>query len=383
MGLGIQGGGVEVARTMVAAGAIVTVTDLKSPADLSSSVAQLKDLPITFILGEHRQQDFASSDAIIRNPGVPENLPLLTAAREHAIPVLMETALFAKYTSATLMGITGTRGKSTTTHMVAHILKTAGKQVTMAGNLPGKAALPLLQTLKQDDLVVLELSSWQLQGFASEKISPSIAIITSIYPDHLNRYSSMEEYIRDKTYIFAFQRPQDHILLNKDNLETAALASQVHSQLTWFSHHDLPRDLVLSVPGQHNRENAAAARSACMLLHVPTEIIDQALHSFKGVPFRLQTVATVNAIRIINDTTSTTPTATLKAIVAIPSPKTLILGGESKQLPVDELAQEINLVQDKLVLLSGSGTEEIKPLLDQHLILSETPTIAHCNCNLA
>lgn len=375
MGLGIQGGGTEVARTFVDAGAQVTVTDAKDKSALDLSVKSLKDLPIKFVLGEHRIEDFISHDVIIRNPGVSESSEFLQIAKEKGIPIKMESALFTKYASGKLIGITGTRGKSTTTHLITHVLTCAGKAPIIAGNLPGKAALPLLQAITADSLIVLELSSWQLQGFATEKISPHIAVFTSIYPDHLNRYSSMETYIKDKTYIFEFQKPQDYAVLNRENTAVAALASQVPSQVIWFSYHDLPQNIHLKIPGLHNRENAAAARATCLLLGIEENEITSAISNFEGVPFRLQTIATIKDVTIINDTTSTTPIATVKAIQAIKAPITLILGGETKHLPTEELVREVNRLVDKLVLLSGSGTEEIKPYLKSESILTETKNL--------
>ena len=324
------------------------------------------------MLGAHHADDFVSQDLIIRNPGVSELSPFLQVAREHQIPIKMETALFTKYAHNKTIGITGTRGKSTTSHLVAHILKTAGRNVVLAGNLPGRAALPLLKSISKAQDVVLELSSWQLQGFRDEKISPHISVITSLYPDHLNRYASMKEYIRDKTYIFKFQTPLDYIILNKDNPQVVKLADQVTSQLIWFSHRDLPEDFVLKIPGIHNRENAAAAMAICKLMDVSDEQILRSLATFTGVPYRLETIANINGVEIINDTTSTTPVATVKALEAITKPITLIIGGESKNLPTDQLIEAVNARVKKVVLLSGSGTAEIKPALQKTLIITET-----------
>ena len=371
MGLGLQGGGVAVARFFAQLGCQVTVTDLKDTKQLKPSVDELKEFKVKLVLGRHDQEDFETHDVVIRNPAVPKASKFLKIARRHHIPIKMEAALFAKYTDASLIGITGTRGKSTTTHLIEQILKAAGKSVKLAGNFPGIATLPLLKTVTQDTLVILELSSWQLQGFATEKISPHIAVITNLYPDHLNRYQSMAQYLQDKKIITAFQQSSDYLILNQTNKPVKSIAKATRARVVWFSRKNLPANLKLKIPGQHNLENAAAALAVAQVLKLEQNKAVKAISSFTGLPFRLEKIATFKGSSIINDTTSTTPIATIKALEASKKPLILILGGESKSLPVAQLAKKINRRASQVILLAGSGTAEIKPLLDRRLIIGE------------
>lgn len=368
-GLGLHGGGVGVAKLFAQIGCPITVTDLKTQKQLQSSVNKLQDLDIKFALGQHDEKDFRSHDVVIRNPGVPKSSKYLKIARQANVPIKMEVALFAKYFADKIIGVTGTRGKSTTTHMIAHILKNSGKTFTLAGNLPGQATLPFLKT--STNLAVLELSSWQLQGFDAEKISPHIAVATNIYPDHLNRYQSMRQYADDKKTITRHQTSNDYLIVNKDNTEVAEFSKDTNAHVVWFSRQDLTSDLDLKIPGQHNLENAAAALKVAEVLSIKNDQAIKALNSFTGVPYRLETIATINGVEIINDTTSTTPVATIKALKSLNKPVHLLLGGQSKNLPFEQMVKVVNNRTKSVWLLTGSGTEEVKKLIDKKLIKGE------------
>lgn len=371
MGLGLHGGGVGVAKFFSEIGCQVTVTDLKNKSQLHSSLKQIKNLKINLVLGEHREKDFRNHDIVIRNPSVPKTSKYLRIAKRHNVAIKMEAALFAKYTNTNIVGITGTRGKSTTAHLVSHVLKDSKTKSILAGNLPGKAALPYLSQVESDTQIVLELSSWQLQGFADEKISPHIAVITNIYPDHLNRYKSMGDYIEDKQVIFKFQTKHDYLVLNKNDAISKKFALLTKSKVVWFSSNHLSSKIKLQIPGEHNRENAAAALKIAKILKIDYQSAISSIQSFKGIPYRLETITSLNGIQVINDTTSTTATATIKALDSLEKPIILLLGGESKNLPLKKLANKINSHKPRVVLLSGSGTKELRPLLNANLIKAE------------
>ncbi|MBI2009644.1 MAG: UDP-N-acetylmuramoyl-L-alanine--D-glutamate ligase [Candidatus Chisholmbacteria bacterium] len=368
MGLGLQGGGEAVARTFAEVGSHVTVTDLKKLPALKQVAARLKEHSISYHLGGHRETDFTASDLIIRNPAVPSSSTFLRLAAAHHVPIKMETALFATYFRGLIIGVTGTRGKSTTAHLIAHILQAAKKPTILAGNVPKNAALPHLKHATPDHLVVLELSSWQLQGFAKEKISPHIAVITNIYPDHLNRYRSMSDYASDKEIITRFQTAKDILILNRENKRSRTFATGTKAQVDWFAESDLgSQKLVLK--GGHNRANAAAALKVTQALGLDKAKTLKSLSSFKGLPGRLEVIAVKNGITIINDTTSTTPIATRKALEVVSPPITLVVGGQTKNLPLKKLAATINNQVSHIVLLEGSGTTELQPLLDPQKIV--------------
>ncbi len=235
-GLGMHGGGIGVAKWLVKQGARVTVTDLKTAAQLQSSLDALYQLPITYVLGEHREQDFLNADLIVRNPAVPRESKWLQFAREHNIPVEMEMALFVERLPrgmAQVIGITGTKGKTTTTLMTGAILRNANPKTVVAGNLR-VSALDLLEQIDAETPVVLELSSWQLEAFPPHQTSPHIAAITNIAPDHLNRYRDMDDYADAKAIIFRYQQPGDYVVLNFDNRILTRLP-RAFGKVTWTS----------------------------------------------------------------------------------------------------------------------------------------------------
>jgi UDP-N-acetylmuramoylalanine--D-glutamate ligase len=205
MGLGLLGRGVGDARFLASLGADLIVTDLKTEAELAPSVDQLKEFSnITFHLGGHRLEDFKDRDLVIKAPNTPLNSPFIAEAKKNNIPVRMSADLFAEFAGVPIIGVTGTRGKSTVSHLIAHILKTAGHSVLLGGNVQGVSNLSLLPQVTSDTTLVLELDSWQLQGFGEAKISPHISVFTTFFPDHMNYYGDdMKRYFADKAkYLF-------------------------------------------------------------------------------------------------------------------------------------------------------------------------------------
>lgn len=371
MGLGIQGGGVGVARWFLEKGARVTVTDLKTEKELDKSLRELKSLKnkSEFVLGRHREEDFLQADLVICNPDVPQNSLYLKICRENNVPVEMDESLFMKLCPRrkNIIGVTGTRGKTTTIHLISAILKKAGYHVLMGGNLRGVATLSLLDKITDKSLVVLELSSWQLQGFAQDKISPHISVITNIYPDHLNRYSTMQDYVEDKKNIYRFQTKDDFLVLNKDYnyYNDYNFNKEVEASILWFSKNDIVQlSKQFSLKGSHNLENLAAARAVVKIFKIDDKTITGAIRNFQGVEFRLQEVAEIDSVIYVNDTTSTTPMATVMALRAYENqPIILICGGTSKNLPLEELVREIKKRVKALILIEGTGTGELERVM--------------------
>ena len=215
MGLGLLGRGVNDVRFLAEHGARLTVTDLKTADDLAPSLERLADLDgIRYVLGEHRLEDFRSADFVLKAAGVPRDSPYVAEARAHGIPVEMDEALFAKHADVRLAGVTGTRGKTTTTLLLHRILEQAGLRPHLGGNIRDVATLPLLDVVAPGDVVVLEVSSWQLQGFGDAGFSPHVAVFTNFLPDHLNYYGGdMDAYFADKANVFRFQRPGDVLVV--------------------------------------------------------------------------------------------------------------------------------------------------------------------------
>src|SRR3954471_13444754 len=232
MGLGIHGGGLGVARFLADHGAHVTVTDLRGPEQLQSSLDALADLPITFVLGQHRDEDFRSVDLVIRNPGVPRESRYLRIARASGAAIEMEMTLFFRLCPGPILGITGTKGKTTTTLLAAAMLREQYPDTVVAGNLR-VSALETLPRITAGTPVVLELSSWQLEGLGEAHLSPQYACVTNVSPDHLNRYSGMADYAQAKKQIFRWQGHRGVVVLNHDDAEVASWAGEAPGVVVW------------------------------------------------------------------------------------------------------------------------------------------------------
>src|SRR5215216_4538843 len=220
MGLGIHGGGLGVARFLASQGADVTVTDLRTAEQLQASIEALAGLPIRFVLGRHDDDDFRNTDLVVRNPGVPRESRYLQIARAHGAAIEMEMTLFFRLCRGPILGITGTKGKTTTTLLTGAMLREQYPDTVVAGNLR-VSALEALPRITAGTPVVLELSSWQLEGLGEAKLSPRYACITNISPDHLDRYGSIEAYAEAKKQLFLHQRSGDIVVLNANDAYTS------------------------------------------------------------------------------------------------------------------------------------------------------------------
>jgi UDP-N-acetylmuramoylalanine--D-glutamate ligase len=305
-GLGRQGGGSGDAAWLQKHGASVKVSD--------------SDLTLVPEGQTREQVDWA--DVIIKNPGVRDNHEFIVYAQSLNKPVFTSIAAFVKYASITTIGITGTRGKSTTTALIATVLEEAYPgQIIAGGNIAGTSGLALFDQQVGKKYAVLELSSFQLHNFHELQVSPNYALLTNIYPDHLNRYPSMESYAYDKSAIHLYQKPGDFYLEFPD----------AQTVTDWET----------SLPGLHNRENIAGMWGIVQQLGVSEELCRQVVKDFKGLPYRLETIRELDGVSYINDTTSTTPIAATKALQSLTSPAIWITGGDTKNLPFDELLAQI------------------------------------------
>jgi len=205
MGLGLIGGGVGVAKFFARQGAKLLVTDLRTREELKPSLEKLKGLPIRFVLRKHRKEDFIKADLIIKNPAVRSDSSYLKIAKSHKIPVKTDIEIFFDLCKGTIIGVTGTKGKSTTATLIYLFLKSKYPNTILAGNI-GVSPLGILSKIKKEAKVVLELSSFELEDL---KKSPHIAVITTLFPDHLNRYKNFKEYIKAKKPIFKYQKQND------------------------------------------------------------------------------------------------------------------------------------------------------------------------------
>ena len=363
MGLGLHGGGVGVAQYLVAQGAEVTVTDLRDEETLRPSLTELEGLPLRYVLGRHEDEDFRYAELVVRNPAVPLESPYLAAAREAGARIEMESSLFiGACPSAFVAGITGTKGKTTTTVLLSQMLAAAGCHVVTAGNLR-ISMLSQLAKITEETRVVLELSSWQLEAFVPHAYSPPLAVVTNVLPDHLNRYAGMDDYAAAKEINVRYQHADDVAVLNRGNAYTREMGERAPGRVTWFSAQDsIPGEANSPLRGTHVRENLAAASAAARVWGVNDTAIASVVQSFTGVPHRQELVREWRGIRFINDTTATMPTATVACIETIPGPKVLLLGGADKRLDFKGLARALHSHRDSIrgiVLLEGSATDRL------------------------
>lgn len=372
MGLGLLGGGVAAARYAVSQGAEVTVTDLRSEEMLAESVARLAGLPIRYVLGRHDPDDFRQTDVVVRNPNVRRNSPYLAIAREASKRIEMEIAWFFRACPGKIAGVTGTRGKSTTTLLLHHILDVAGWNPLLGGNLGGIETVSLLPQITSDRWTVLELGNWMLEGLHSVRRSPQLAIFTNLLPDHLDAYDSMEDYGQAKTSIFRYQRAGDLALFNADNDYTSRYAGEASGGEVWLYSAErgvsYPRERpdaarpfryadAIHLRGAHNLANVQAATLAAELLGIPEEAIRAGVESFGGVPHRLEVVRTLDGATWVNDSASTAPVAGVAALRSFSEPIVLIAGGNTKQIDHSEYAEAAATRAKRIILLKGSATE--------------------------
>jgi UDP-N-acetylmuramoylalanine--D-glutamate ligase len=294
---------------------------------------------------------------IFKGPSVPWNLKELVEAENKGIPIEMEIAFTAFHLKSKLIGVTGTRGKTTTTEMIFALLKNTGQKVLKAGNISGISTINILKEAREEDIVLFELSSWSLSGFHKKKISPNIAVFTNFYPDHLNYYRNMDDYFFDKKAIYAYQKENDICFINKQ-LKHKINEEEIKSKLIYYDKADFQGDFKY-LKGDHNRENAAAALLVAKKLGITEENINAKLKYFKPAKYRQEVIKTIDKVTIVNDSTSTTPISTIKAIRAFnEKPIVLILGGHSKNLAVNQLTSQLANVKF-VVVIRGSLTNEI------------------------
>ena len=366
MGLGLLGRGVGDTKFLIENGAKVLVTDKKTEEQLKSSLELLKNFTdISYTLGEHKLEDFENRDFILKSAGVPINNEYISHAKVNNISVYMSAALVCdiimkELPNVVIIGVTGTRGKTTVTEMIAHILKDNGSRVHLAGNIRGVANLPILDEIEDGDFLVLELDSWQLQGFGDMKISPHIAVFTTFLDDHMNYYNNDKElYFNDKANIYRNQKDGDVFIASSQASSEIILRGEKVSILIPEQNH-----FEMKLIGEHNQNGALLAYEVAIQCGLDDESIRKSIANFSAVEGRLEDLGLFkNNIRIFNDNNATTGDATILALQSIFSTyKTkpvLIVGGTDKGLDISQLENVIKDNTKKVVYLSGTGTDRI------------------------
>jgi len=364
MGLGLHGGGVGVAKFFCNQGADVLVTDLKTKEQLEESIKKLKKFNIKYTLGKHEIDDFVTADLIVKNPDVPNSSPYLEIARKNNIKIETDINLFFELSDAFIVGVTGTKGKSTTASLIYHFLKSKYHRTFLAGNI-GVSPLELLPKIKKGDKVILELSSFELESLQK---SPDIAVITNILPDHLNRYKNMADYISAKEIIFKYQKNNNILVLNQDDSFSKKFAGKSKSNVFFFSEKEKKPEIKINnfkLFGKHNVSNLLSAVTVAKILKISLKNIEKLIKTFKGISSRQEFVKEVNGVKYFNDTTATMPEAVIVAIDSfyenlLGSQLILICGGQDKNLNYKNLAKEINQKISCLIILPGTASDKIK-----------------------
>jgi len=368
MGLGRFGGGVDSALFAAGAGAEVLVTDLAKESELTDSLDAVKGVSVNYRLGEHVDDDFTGADVLIVNPAVPSNNRYVQMAQQAGVLVTSQMEIFFQLCPAPIVGITGANGKSTTTSLTAHLLQAGDRKVWLGGNIGHQPLLAIVEEIAKDDIVVLEISNFQLEQLARIQAAPHIALITNLTANHLDRHGTFEEYCRVKEGIFKYQKgdaacPAVSIFNAEDSITRAWYQKYLNDsgrRCLVFSADDVLDEYVklFPLPGRANRSNLAAAMTVVSCFDITPAAVTGAIATFKGLPNRCQFVAEINGVRWYDDSKATTPVSTMAALNGIDEPKILIAGGYDKKISFAELGTCI-AKRAKACVLIGQTARQI------------------------
>ena len=374
--IGIGVSNTPLIRMLLRADVDVTACDKTSRENLGEVADELESLGARLQLGEH-YLDNLKHDVIFRTPGMRPDVPALEAARARGAEITSEMEVFFRVCPCKIIAVTGSDGKTTTTTIISELLKAAGYNVYVGGNI-GKPLLSDVAGMEPSDIVVLELSSFQLMTMSQ---SPDIAVVTNVTPNHLDVHKTMSEYIEAKENIFMHQRNDNIAIFNYDNDITRGFAQSasgrsicfsrneeldrgvyVKESSIWFNDREVLPLADIFIPGVHNIENYMAAIAAVNGL-VDDEIIRNVAKTFGGVEHRIELVRTLHDVRYYNDSIASSPTRTIAGLRAFKEKVILIAGGYDKKIPFDELGVEI-LKHVKALVLTGATAEKIREAVE-------------------
>ncbi len=383
MGLGRFGGGVDTAKFAAEAGAEVTVTDLADAEQLSDSVKELEEFgDIEFHLGGHEKSDFEKADIVVVNPAVARGDEFVRAAEQNGRFITSQINIFFELCPATIIGITGSNGKSTAAALAAHLLRNAGgeirdtryENVRLSGNIGNEPLLAVIDKIGSGDLVVLEISSFQGEQLAQIEKGPKVAVLTNLTPNHLDRHGTFADYCVAKENIFKFQRP------DKNGPAVSIFNSEDQIGAEWFERYrkeagriclkfstdDVSEEVrqMFGLVGRANLSNLAAAIAVVKHFGVTDEQIKSSLAGFKPLAHRLELVAESKGVRWYNDSIATTPASAIAALEAFDGPKIIIAGGYDKKLSFDELGRQI-ATKAKAAILMGATAKKIAEAIEK------------------
>jgi UDP-N-acetylmuramoylalanine--D-glutamate ligase len=385
MGLGLFGGGAATARYLARRGAAVTVTDLRAANELAPALGELAGIDLRFVLGEHRLEDFTRADLVVANPAVSPHSAFLVAARTQGVPVTSETALFLAACPARIAAVTGTQGKSSTCYSLAQLLETSGRRVHLGGNI-GHSLLESADAMQPEDIVVLELSSYQLEALPPVPLGPvprarvEAVAVTNVLADHLERHGTLEGYAAAKRRILELARPEGGTavlsgedprlsswreagLTRVDVFATRASDTGLNFDRGRFR---LDREVLgevgaLRLPGQFQRENTLFALGLARILGADPAALAAAVPRLRALPHRLEDLGKRRGHRVWDNGVSTTPDSTIAVLGSIAAGCTLLVGGKAKSLPLEEL---LSAAQGRVrrVIAFGSASASFGPV---------------------
>ncbi len=386
MRIGLLGRGVGDTAWLAEQGADVLVVDSALEEVMQVSVDALRQYKnVTFKFGPYDISDFVSCDYVLVGAGAPLDSPELKAAKEAGVALKQSASWFTELSKVPIIGVTGTRGKSTVTHMIHHVLsEVTGENVLLGGNIRDLSNLQLLNDVEEDSLCVMELDSWQLQSWGWSEMSPQISVFTNFMEDHLNYYQATDKtkeeamhlYLKDKANIFRYQDESSVFVTTPEVFELIKQLEgvSVGQEMVLVDSSDLPEDTLLSMPGEHNRLNAALAYKALKAVSLTDDEIFEGLASFKGVAGRLEYLGERKGVKIYNDNNSTAPQATIKGLQAVGDKDNknviLIAGGADKGIDTSPLLVEASKYCKKVILLSGTATDLIKDKIEADVVSS-------------
>jgi len=378
--VGLERTGEATADFLLRRGARVTISEKKTAAELGPQLAAWTARGAAVETGGHRPASFLEADLIIPSPGVPP-LPEFRAAADKGIPVLSEIELAFRFLKGSIIGITGTNGKSTTTTLLHRILKEAGRKAYLAGNI-GTPLLSFVDKSRDDHIYVTEISSFQLEYIDAFRVD--LAVFLNISQNHLDWHETFESYFGSKKKLLTSQRKEDRAVLNRDDALVWRLRGEARSDVFGFSRkrplrrgcfvrdgwvvvRDRDERKILPIkdirlPGLHNQENVMAAVLAAHLSGVAAARIRASVKAFDGLEHRLERVLSVRGVRFVNDSKATTVNATLKALQSFDAPIVLILGGKDKGSDFTKLRRLVKARAKKVVLV-GAAKDKIRKAL--------------------
>jgi UDP-N-acetylmuramoylalanine--D-glutamate ligase len=391
--VGLARTGVATSLFCAARGANVTATDARTEKAIGDVLSQLRTAGVHLELGGHREETVLEQDLIIPSPGVPADAPLLKSARAKGITIWSEIELADRFLNGRLIGITGSNGKTTTTSLIEHILRSAGISTILAGNI-GTPLISRVEETNDASVTVVELSSFQLELIDSFR--PNISVFLNLTPDHLDRHHTLDEYGAAKARIFENQTETDSAVLNADDPATTKYAP-AKPQVFWFSRkqrvaqgafvreneivfrRDGKEETLLKLQdipmaGAHNVENVLAAVAATRLAGADASAIAKGVRSFSGVEHRLEFVAEIGGVRYYNDSKATNVDATLKALDSFPGRILVVLGGKDKGSDYTGLQKSLR-EKTILALLIGAAAEKIEKQIAGSVAIERAGTI--------